>query len=52
MPDPPESPRAPSKEESPRLPLREKFVWRWHPHFWLTLVGVVLVIWLLTKLVR
>ena len=34
----------------PKLPLKERFVWLWHPHFWLTALVIVVVIWLLMKL--
>ncbi|MCB1229325.1 MAG: hypothetical protein KDN19_03615 [Verrucomicrobiae bacterium] len=33
-----------TNSKPPRLPLRERFVWLWHPHFWLTFVVVVVLI--------
>ena len=36
-------------EEPTKFPLRERFVWLWHPHFWLTLLVVAIVIWVLTQ---
>lgn len=38
-----------SEETPPKMPLRERFVWLWHPHFWMTLIVVAVVIWLLTQ---
>ena len=34
----------PQEEKPPRLPLKERFVWLWHPHFWLTTAVVIIVI--------
>jgi hypothetical protein len=34
----------PPEDPPPRFPLKERFVWLWHPHFWLTLVIVVILI--------
>lgn len=33
-------------ERPPRFRLKERFVWLWHPHFWLTLVIVLILTWL------
>lgn len=40
----PENENSPKNETPPRLPLRERFVWLWHPHFWLTLVIVLVLV--------
>lgn len=32
--------------------LRKRFVWKWHPHGWLTLVIVILLIFLFIKLAQ
>lgn len=40
----PETQDSPDQEKPPRFPLRERFVWLWHPHFWLTLLLVVIVL--------
>lgn len=38
-------------DEDPRpFKLKERFVWLWHPHFWLTAAVVVLVLLLLAWL--
>ena len=50
MADPPKPEETP--ESADKLPLKERFVWLWHPHFWLTLVVVAIVIWLLTRPAR
>ncbi len=42
----------PPDSKPPRLPLRERFVWLWHPHFWLTLLLVVIVIALLVHFAK
>lgn len=42
MTDPPDKP--------PGFRLKERFVWLWHPHFWLTLVIVVIITILAMKL--
>ena len=36
----------------PKLPLKERFVWLWHPHFWLTLLLVVIVIVLFLRFAK
>ena len=38
------NPQDAQQEKPPRLPLRERFVWLWHPHFWLTLLVVVVLV--------
>ncbi len=48
-------PRKPENEESSgptKLPLKARFVWLWHPHFWLTLMLVVLLLFLLMRFAK
>jgi hypothetical protein len=33
-----------------KFQLKERWVWLWHPHFWLTLLIVAIVIFLAIKL--
>jgi hypothetical protein len=32
-----------SEEPRERFELKERFVWKWHPHGWLTLVLVIII---------
>ena len=37
-------------EDEEEFELTERFVWKWHPHGWLTAILVLIVIFLLMKL--
>lgn len=40
------------EEPEERFELKERFVWKWHPHGWLTAFLILLVIFLLKALAR
>jgi len=40
------------ERDDTKLELKERFVWKWHPHGWLLLVLVLILVFLLNVIAR